>query len=209
VNRTEIRGGSIAWKRRWSPCPDPTGRLRPRWLVLGVPFLLLAVILTLLVLSRPQDGVALVSGEPTVPTLPSITVPPIPEPVDPSTLEDGWYLVVYTQVSAMEDALLLQAARELALEARAVGYGDAKIVHNQGTEGECTDGGGCVIGTPAIGYDVLLKGPYDVPNWFDNDADMDAMIAWHQTTLGREREEAASRGLTIAPALHMFTFPDE
>lgn len=158
-----------------------------------------------LVLSQPDDGNSVV-GASNIPTLPSVTVPEVPEPVDPGTLEDGWYLVLYTEVVTMNDALLLQAAREAALEARGLGYGRAKIVRNLGVEGKC-DEGGCFHGSPAVGYDVLLKGPYSVPNWGESDADLDAKFEWHQATLGQERSEAATRGLTIVPSLHLFTFP--
>lgn len=181
-----------------------TGRLGRVGLLAAM---LVALVVPVTLVLTQRDGGNSVVGTSDIPTLPSVTIPEVPEPVDPGTLDDGWYLVLYTEVVTMDDALLLQAAREATIEARGFGYGDAKIVRNLGVEGKC-DEGGCFQGSPAVGYDVLLKGPYSVPNWSDSDADLDAKYDWHQTTLGQERSEAAARGLRIVPSLHLFTFPD-
>ena len=164
-------------------------------------------LVTFVAVRNRDSGVSVVPSNADL-TLPIVTVPEVPQPVDPGTLQDGWYLVLYPEVSTTEDALLLQAAREVALEARGVGYGDVKIVRDQGVQGECGEDG-CFMGSPAVGYDVLLKGPYPVPNWSDSDADLDARFAWHQSTLAQERGNAASRGLTLIPSLHLFAFLDE
>ena len=163
-----------------------------------------AIALAAVVVTRTNGPVSVVESGAFLTTT-SVTVPELLEPVDPSTLADGWYLVIEKAALTTEDALLLQAARELAVEARGIGYGEAKIVHNQGTRGRCDDTG-CMTGVPAVGYDVLLKGPYSVPNWGDSKADLDAEYEWHQTTQERERGEATVRNLTTVPFLEKFNF---
>jgi hypothetical protein len=109
-------------------------------------------------------------------------------------------------VFTTEDEVLLQAARQLAIEAYTVGYGDAKLVRNPGSQGLCDPGGGCFIGTPAMGYFVLLKARYQVPAWTDSQSDLDAEFDWHQTTQAQELSEASARGLTTRPELKFLEF---
>lgn len=157
--------------------------------------------------SQRDDGVRVLLSRDDLPTPPSsVAVPETPQPVNPATLTNGWYLTVYTQVFTTADEVLLQAAQELAIEASGLGYSGVKIVRDPGSPSECYEDGVCVTGGAPMGYYVLLKGPYPTPNWSQSETDLDAKFEWHQTTQAQEREEATARGLTLRPSLHRFTF---
>ena len=173
-------------------------RLRGRLTVLVVVAMVVATLVALR-LSATDDPVRFVTtgNLPSVPT----TTPEPPKPVDPTTLENGWYLAVPTKIITTEDGPLLAAAQEVLVQAIAVGYGDAKIVPNPGSASECGDWG-CIDGTPPMGYMVLLKGPYPTPSW----PDLDAKFAWHQELQAQEQNQAGVAGLLAKPALEFFTF---
>jgi hypothetical protein len=135
--------------------------------------------------------------------LPTTTQPSVPDPlqpVDPSTLENGYYLRITTPIFSTADEPLLAAARELALEARNAGYNEAKIVRRPASDTGCKDGL-CVEGVPPIGYVVLLKGPYTVP------ADVTDEYEWRRRLwLDTELPEAKTRNLTAEPRIYWFNF---
>jgi hypothetical protein len=186
----------------------PTRRGR---IALGVLVAACAIALLCLRLAASDNSASVLttSEDPlttTIPELPATTVPELPQPVEPSTLEDGWYLIVPTKVVTTEDGPLL--AQQIAAQAKDLGYRDAKIIRSPGEGGSCDDWG-CTDGPGPMGYTVLLKGPYSVPNWTDSDADLDAKYAWHQQLQVEEQTRAGALGLaakTIGIAL--FTFAD-
>lgn len=187
-----------------------SGTARSCWMtraaVAGIVSLLLllgAIILN----GRGREEISVVRLNDVTDTLPTVptTVPGLPEPVDTTTLQDGWYLALTPLVFTTEDELLLQAARELTIEARSVGYQEAMLIRKLPSLGTCGSEG-CGTGTPAMGYFVLLKGPYSVPSWGTTDVDLDAKFSWHQTTQSSEVADAAARGLTTAPGLVLLDF---
>jgi hypothetical protein len=153
-----------------------------------------------------DDSVEHVRSNDVMPAVSTVTVPAVPEPVDTSTCLDGWYLILAPMIVTIENELLLQAARELTIEARNVGYATAKIIRPPPSNHECDAEGVCSSATAPDGYFVILKGPYVVPEWTDSDADRDSEFNWHQTTQAREVAEAGARGLTMKPGVAWFEF---
>lgn len=182
---------------------------RGRLVVVAVVLACAAVIVCLRLVAGDDPGSVLAVGD--VPdvstTVPPVTVPELPQPVDPSTLEDGWYLVAPTKILTTEDGPLLEAAQQIAVQARGVGYRDAKIIPSPGNGKECGNWG-CSDGPGPMGYSVLLKGPFPVPNWTDSDADLDAKFAWHQQLQAEEQARAGTLGLVTTIGIALFTFSD-
>lgn len=173
-------------------------------IVVGAMCVIVLLALRLAAYDKPASVVTVGDDLPTVPTtVPPVTVPELPQPVDPGTLEDGWYLILSTKILTTEDAPLLAAAQQLVIQAKGVGYRDAKIIPSPGGKSECGDWG-CIEGGPPMGYTVLLKGPYPVPNW----ADLDEKFAWHQQLQAQEQQQAGVLGLTATPGLELFTFSE-
>lgn len=177
-------------------------------IVVGAMCVIVLLALRLAAYDKPASVVTVGDDLPTVPTtVPPVTVPELPQPVDPGTLEDGWYLILQTKILTTEDGPLLETAQQLATQAKGVGYRDAKIVQNPGGGGECGDWG-CSYGTAPMGYIVLLKGPYEAPHWTESDTDLDAKFAWHQELQAQEQQQAGALGLAGTIGLALFTFSE-
>jgi hypothetical protein len=176
---------------------DQPRRRRRRIMVPVVATLVLGLLLALAARNHVPGQTVAMDDLPV--TTPTVVLPDPLRPVEPTTLDNGYYLTVSSKVLTYEDEALLATAQELAVEARAAGYVNAKIAPRPASKSYC-DEHMCVDGVAAIGYLVILEGPYSVPMGTADEYE------WRRSLWIDKAQEAASRGLTVEPDIYWYDF---